>query len=62
MQSWAEGPILSDLIKYKDKIRKLFYRKTKSEIKDKIEEQKYNFTILFYCTLDGCSSSLYIYI
>ena len=44
VQLCVERPTLPDLIKYEDKIREKFYRETKYEIKDKIEDQKYNFT------------------
>jgi len=44
VQIGLPGPILQGFIKLEDQICELNYRGTKSEIKDKLEDQKYNFT------------------
>ena len=40
----GQRPILQEFIKLGDQICELNYRETKSKIRDKLENQKYNFT------------------
>ena len=44
IQIWLPGPILQGFIKLEDQICELNYKGTKSEIGDKLGDQKCNFT------------------